>query len=262
MSNTKPVLAFFGATGGSTISAMVPALKAGYDCTALCRTPSKLTTMLRDRGVADSDIDTHLYITAGDVLNVDDVRSTLSLPDHRGGGVADIVISGIGINMKLSDIGGKTTLCEDAIRNILTALKQLQSAETQQQNKKPLLIALSTTGITSGKHTPRDLPVLMMPLYHLLSAPHEDKIRMEAAIAEHCASGDDDCVISGYILPRPSLLLDGQNKAGKKVRVGVEDRPAVGYGINRIDVGRWMFENLIEGDGKVMYRNQKPTLTL
>ena len=34
MANTKPLIAFYGATGGSTIAALVPALKAGYDCTA------------------------------------------------------------------------------------------------------------------------------------------------------------------------------------------------------------------------------------
>ena len=34
MANAKPLIAFYGATGGSTISALVPALKAGYDCTA------------------------------------------------------------------------------------------------------------------------------------------------------------------------------------------------------------------------------------
>lgn len=34
MANAKPLIAFYGATGGSTIAALVPALKAGYDCTA------------------------------------------------------------------------------------------------------------------------------------------------------------------------------------------------------------------------------------
>lgn len=34
MASTKPLVAFYGATGGFTIAALVPALKAGYDCTA------------------------------------------------------------------------------------------------------------------------------------------------------------------------------------------------------------------------------------
>lgn len=34
MASPKPIIAFYGATGGCTLGALVPALKAGYDCTA------------------------------------------------------------------------------------------------------------------------------------------------------------------------------------------------------------------------------------
>lgn len=37
-STTKPTIAFYGATGGSTLAALVPALNAGYSCTA-CSSP-------------------------------------------------------------------------------------------------------------------------------------------------------------------------------------------------------------------------------
>ena len=247
MSTTKPLLAFFGATGGSTLSAIVPALKAGYDCTALCRTPSKLATMLREKGVAASDIDTHLHMTAGNVLNTEDVKSNLSLNDRT----ADIIISGIGIT-SFSEFRQETTLCENAASNILAALKELKPA------KKPLLIVLSSTGITRGQ-TPRDLPIMMMPMYALLKNPHEDKIRMEKVIEEHYASRE--CAIRGFITVRPSLLMNGKAKGREKVRVGVEDKPAVGYAINRDDVGLWVFQYLVEGDGAEKYQNSKPSVT-
>lgn len=34
MTSTKPLLAFYGATGGCTLAAIAPALNEGYDCTA------------------------------------------------------------------------------------------------------------------------------------------------------------------------------------------------------------------------------------
>ena len=203
--------------------------------------------MLRQQGVAASNIETHLHITAGNVLNPNDVKSTLSINNRA----VDIIISGIGIST-IAELRQETSLCENAVSNILSALKELQPA------KKPLLIVISTTGITRAP-TPRDLPLLMIPLYALLTHPHQDKIRMEALIEKHYASSE--CAISGYILPRPSLLMDGTAKGGENVRVGVEERPAVGYTINRGDVGLWMFRNLFEGDGAEKYRNGKPSLT-
>ena len=249
MSATKPLLAFFGATGGSTLSAVVPALLADYDCTALCRVPPKLTTMLLEKGVPQSAIDAHLHITAGNVMQIPDVESTLTL----NGRVADIIVSGIGIT-SLAELCQPTTLCETAVRNIICVLTELRPV------RKPLLVALSSTGITRG-HTPRDLPLLMMPGYMLLKHPHADKIRMEKAVEEHMAGGREECAISGYVFVRPSLLTDGKGKGGKHVRVGVESQPAVGYTISRDDVGLWIFENLVEGDGAQTYKNRKPSIT-
>lgn len=34
MASTKPLIAFYGATGGCTLAALIPALIANYDCTA------------------------------------------------------------------------------------------------------------------------------------------------------------------------------------------------------------------------------------
>lgn len=47
MANTKPLIAFYGATGGSTVAALVPALKAGYDCTARTQPQSSATKQTR-----------------------------------------------------------------------------------------------------------------------------------------------------------------------------------------------------------------------
>lgn len=88
MVDSKPLMAFYGATGASTIPSLVPALKAGYDRTArkarsplatpsadsppVVRTLSKLTALLLEKGVPQSAIYAHLTISKGDVFNADD----------------------------------------------------------------------------------------------------------------------------------------------------------------------------------------------
>ena len=247
MSSTKPLLAFYGATGGSTLAALVPALKAGYDCTALIRTPSKLTTLL-EKNVPQSAIDAHLHITQGDVLSVDAVKGPLIF----NGRTADIIFCGVGVRVFMQR-SPEVTICTDAIMNIFTALRELKPSV------KPLFVALTSTGLTRPGE-PRDLPWLMMPLYHYaLANPHADKMRMEKAIEEEAARGKE-AVIKGFVMPRPSLLTDGKALGAEKVRVGDERKPAVGYTISRDDVGGWMFENLIEGAAE-RWVGKKVTLT-
>ena len=62
------------------------------------------------------------------------------------------------------------------------------------------------------------------------------------------------------VIVRPSLLTNGKARGGKKIRVGTEEKPAVGYTISREDVGLWVFENLLKGDGET-YVGQKVTIT-
>ena len=80
--------------------------------------------------------------------------------------------------------------------------------------------------------------------------PHHDKVAMEDSITTELAKRD--AVISGYVMPRPSLLTDGPATEGL-VRAGAETKPAIGYTISRQDVGKWVFENLVakEGEGWV-----------
>ena len=249
-SPSKPLLAFFGATGGSTLAALIPSLNASYTCLALIRSPQKLTSLLLSHGVSTSTISTYLHITTGNVLNVSDVAASLTL--H--GKCADIIFSGIGVFA----FGARQEIriCRDGVSNIISALGGMKLEEKEE---KPLLVALSTTGIARGQKK-RDLPLLMTPLYKWgLHAPHEDKIAMEDLIVEEAGKGEGS-VIRGFVIPRPSMLPDGTAKRLQSVRVGTEEEPAVGYTISRADVGAWLFERLIKGD-EGEWVGKKPTLT-
>lgn len=63
-----------------------------------------------------------------------------------------------------------------------------------------------------------------------------------------------------FVIVRPSLLTNGKAQGGGKIRVGTEGEPVVGYVISREDVGLWMFENLVQGDG-ARYVGQKVIIT-
>lgn len=75
---------------------------------------------------------------------------------------------------------------------------------------------------------------------------------MEKAILEHT---------DRFVIVRPSLLTNGKALGGTKIRVGTEERPAVGYTISREDVGRWVFENLVRGDQGPGYVGKKVIIT-
>ncbi|KAL8725319.1 MAG: hypothetical protein Q9166_007425 [cf. Caloplaca sp. 2 TL-2023] len=264
------VVAFFGATGGSTLACLTLALKAGYTCSALSRSSSKLQTLLLERQVSQSTIDTHLTIIQGDIRDVQSVSQTLSpqpkpklntLTTNRT--TVHLIISGIGrppifspnpLNPTFDD----PTVCQDAIRTILTALRTSPAS-----NPKPLLVALSTTGISSQA---RDVPILMTPLYHwLLAVPHKDKKEMESLLMDEAAKPAQERAIDNFIAVRPSLLTDAGRLGTEKVRVGEEIRgaanPAVGYTISREDVGGWMFDELLEGQGRDKYAGKLVSIT-
>ncbi len=199
--------------------------------------------MLLEKGVTQSEIDANLTITQGNVLNVEDCRNVLT----RNGRTVDIIISGVGTLPTFSQM----TICANAVKNILSALRTLRPT------KKPLFVAISSTGITTTG--PRDVPLLMAPLYYVMLAnPHKDKKNMEDAIIEHAESTES--AISGYVLIRPTLLTNGNAQGGQKVKVGTDAKPEIGYTIRRNDVGRWMFENLLQSDGS-KYSGQKLSFT-
>ncbi|KAL2182144.1 uncharacterized protein P884DRAFT_254387 [Thermothelomyces heterothallicus CBS 202.75] len=117
------------------------------------------------------------------------------------------------------------------------------------EGKKPRLVVVSTTGISEVE---RDVPLLMMPLYWaMLSAPHRDKRAMERLVLQEAGE------LADWTLVRGSLYTDGPATEGR-VRAGMEDpvrrvvevAVAPGYTISREDVGKWLFEECIEGGNK------------
>ncbi|GAB7359215.1 hypothetical protein MBLNU230_g5874t1 [Neophaeotheca triangularis] len=247
-----PRLAFFGATGGCAGSALAHALKNGHDCIALARTPSKLTTALKSKGIDTSN----LQIIQGDAKNVEDVKKALVFKDS----VVDIIISGVGstpqlrlswIPMGLAD----PTVCEDAMKVLLLALAQLS------RGQKPRLINLSTTGLGGPKAT-RDVPLGYGYLYHwLLHEPHEDKRKVQELLRAEMRKPESQQVLGVYTTVMSTLLVDGKGLGIGRVREGWEGEPAVGYSIRREDVGEWVFERLVREEVREVWRNAGATIT-
>lgn len=226
-------VAFFGASTGVGLSALKYTLRAGHQCIALCRTPSKLTDIL------PLDRNPNLKIVQGNAKDVVSVSRCLTKDD---GTIVDQVVSTIGgkpilTKMTIDD----PNVCREGMAALLEALADLRRGGA---TGRPLIVVCSTTGIS--KHG-RDYPLAMYPLYHwVLKVPHVDKKIMEDSLM---ASGED------FVVIRPSLLTDGESE--KSIRVGIEDPKAelesktVGYTISREDAGKWIAKNvLIDGGSK------------
>src|SRR4051812_49582645 len=85
-------IAFFGATGGCTITALSESLKAGHACAALVRTPAKLESLLTQHG--HSLPLPNLRIVQGDAASTP--SCLLTIRDPATGVPADTIIYGIG----------------------------------------------------------------------------------------------------------------------------------------------------------------------
>ncbi|KAL9640276.1 MAG: hypothetical protein Q9164_000372 [Protoblastenia rupestris] len=271
-------IAFFGATGGSTVACLAFALEAGYTCSALSRSSSKLHNLLLDRKIPESTINAHLTIIQGDVRDPQSVSQTLAPPTKiqnpnstTKNPIVDLIISGIGrppiftpnpLNPTFDD----PTICQDAIGTILAALRNnLQqqhqpSSSSPPLRKKPLLVALSTTGISAQA---RDVPLAMIPLYHwVLAVPHKDKKEMEALLVAEAAKPPHERVIEDFVIVRPSLLTDKARLGTGRVRVGEPKEPAVGYTISREDVGGWVFDEIVNNeDGREKFAGHMVSIT-
>jgi nucleoside-diphosphate-sugar epimerase len=230
MSTSNKTILFIGATGGCGLSALRRSLKAGHTCIALCRTPSKLSSQL------PKDMQTNLRIVQGNAHDVSAVSPCLVHPSDPSRTV-DMVITSIGGAFSLKTGLDDHHVCENGMKTLLEALSTVRKNGA---SGRPRIVALSSTGLTMH----RDLPILMIPLYKgLLGIPHKDKKAMEDLLAR----SDED-----YTLIRGSFYTDGDETDGK-VRVGMEDIPsgkiestAIGYTISREDVGKWIFENLVQ----------------
>lgn len=249
MSTATPskTLAFFGPTGGCANAALVLSLGSGHFCSALSRTPSKLTEMLASKGVTQAVMDSKLRIVQGDARDEAALRAVIApasltagiITDkayaHNSRNTASVIISGIGMDPFAKQ--WDTTICQDYSATLAKALASLDDAAAA-----PFVTAISTTGISNG---PRDVPLPLVPLYHVgLKAAHADKRIMEANLLEAKTAG----TARGVCLVRPTLLGGSKEKGIGAIRAGSENKPQMGYLISRLDVGRWIFEECVVGD--------------
>lgn len=211
----------------------------------MARSPSKLRDLLKHRGVEESTITDRLAIIPGDATNVDTVKKALIVRNRP----ANLIISGVGGKPSFANPLNPTldnpTICQDATRAILTAASAL---DVSSPSDKPVLAVTSTTGLNDHA---RDVPYLMMPLYlWALRVPHADKRIMEGLILEAMQKPPRKRPIQSYTILRPSVFTDGDVDTLENVKVGGEHNPAIGYTITRKQVGRWIFENLVQAQGR------------
>ncbi|KAL4978468.1 hypothetical protein BDW66DRAFT_164902 [Aspergillus desertorum] len=272
--NTTPTLSFFGATGGCTLVSrscapgriqlcrlyasfhfiwfdlMIHILTRGKK---VVRNPQKLTSLLTARGIPPSTLSTHLTLVEGSISDPSAIKAALFPSDLPP---PTMIISGVGGRPDFSNplkprfIGA--TVCQDTVRNILAVLREHTKPNTL-GGFKPVLVCISTTGVTKE----RDVPLPMVPLYTWgLKIPHADKKIMEGLVFDETSRPEHERVIMDYVLIRPSFLTDGVSRP-QKVRVvkgqgegqnmaGGLTNPFVGYTICREDVGKFMF-GLVEG---------------
>lgn len=246
-------IAFLGATGGCAGTCLIAALKEGYNCRALARTPSKLTTSLSTQGLSESLL-ANLEIIQGNAKDVESVKTLLSTPT----GIVDTIVFGVGAAPKLRLHIMPVTLddiqvCRTAMATLLSALSELKATT------KPRLLVISTTGITKG---PRDVPLLYVPLYHwFLHIPHVDKRVMEDLVCAQREKPTAERTVGEFVIARPTLLMDGEGVGMAKVRYGLESNPALGWTIDRKDVGNWLFEKGVKPADLGEIRDQAVSLT-
>ena len=144
------------------------------------------------------------------------------------------------------------SICTTATATIIRAVSELNPV------KKPLFATISTTGISKG---PRDVTLLFDFIYKWLAAvPHEDKRSMEELLDETGSAPSERKIFQDIVIVKASWLTDGPELGEQKIRVGTEDKPAIGYTISRNDVGGWIFRELLNGNwGK--YAGGKITIT-
>ncbi|KAL2352536.1 hypothetical protein BJ546DRAFT_213058 [Cryomyces antarcticus] len=272
-----PTVAFFGATGGCASTALILCLRAGLRATALVRTPTKLTSLMSAHGIPQEVLDSQLTIVEANVKDVDAVKRALTLD----GRIVDIVVSGLGGSPTLQwSLWEPVTLddptvCATAMATILAAIEALRGGKggADVKGDGPLVVAISTTGLSAKK---RDVPLLMVPLYHwFLAVPHRDKKEMEdllvASVGSKAGVGASDS-IRGFVVVRASLLVDGKARGTRSVRVGWESAgaeggeavgpgPAVGYTISREDVGQWIAEEVVLNEKRGAWVGKMMTLT-
>ena len=273
-SMTKPTVAFFGATGGCAGNTLALTLKAGYTAHALARTPAKLTNQMSGTySVPQASINSCLTVIEGSVFDANAVRDVLLI----NGKPADIIIFGIGAaptfqaSLRQPVTVDNPHVCATGMQAVVDAADELKCSMAGETGKetKPLVVAISTTGISRKKD---DVPIILGPLYHwVLATPHVDKRAMEDILASAAigSQGQSKKPFGGAVAIRPTLLADGEPKGVEKVNVGWEGigedstegtEPAKGYTIRRADVGAWIFSEIIEKNTRMQWSGRAVSL--
>jgi hypothetical protein len=226
----------------------------------VARTPAKLrNNLVEQHSIPASTLDSLLTIYGGDAKDVSAVSKTLISPVNRSA-LVDTIYTGIGSTpvLQASLMTPVTlvdpTICQAAMQVLFAAISSLQTlgVSATADGKKPLLIFISSTGITKKK---RDVPLPLVPLYYwTLKIPHDDKAKTEALALNDRGRHVRDCVIV-----RPTLLTDAVMGI-ESVRAGWEwgaldiegkeegPGPALGWSVGRRDVGEWVFRKcIVEG---------------
>lgn len=275
---TPQTILFIGSTGGCTNSCLTRALHDGHHCVALVRTPDKLISKLQtDQSLPESLLASNLTTVAGNAKSIPDLQAALlsrSAPDGTAL-LPETIVSGLGSTgalawqfcrplqiFKVDD----PTLCRNAATALVSALREIYTAQPALRVRRPRLVFVSTTGVTRG---PEDVPMSMRLLYHkILAEPHEDKKEMENVFRAEVEQGEGkgNGVFENVSCVRPTLLSGtGNTEEGKgvdMVKAGTEDRPELGFSITRGEVGGWMYENLVrEGKQRDRWVGQMCSLT-
>lgn len=250
---SQQTILFLGATGGVTNACLARTLKSGtHHAIAMVRTPDKLIKQLQEQqGLSTAEL-ANLTTLQGNALQLQSVKNALL----SSGTLPDIVVTGLGgapvftwnirhplVFFKLD----QPTICQDAARTLVSALREIYSENPALSNRKPDLVFVSTTGVTRG---PEDVPFGMRFLYHsILEEPHIDKRGMENVYRGEAELPGGDGVFASVTGIRPTLLAGSgvlsEGIGQKKIKAGIESKPATGFKIQRADVGTWMWENVV-----------------
>lgn len=227
-----------------------------YSQLAVARNPEKLRNFLTEKhSIQTSTIDSLLTIYAGNIKDPSAVSKALVSPLNSRV-LVDNIYFGVGgapkLRLALMPVAlDDPNICESGMASVFKAIDRLSESGVRatSDNRKPLIITISTTGITPKT---RDVPLLMAPLYYkLLHVPHEDKRKMESLLFN-----DNGKHVRSFVIIRPTLLVDNEPKGLDKVRAGwewgaqagEEPGPQLGYAIGRKDVGQWAFKKaIVEG---------------
>lgn len=72
---------------------------------------------------------------------------------------------------------------------------------------------------------------------------------MEAILRDVMSKSESERGIRGFVNVKPTLLSGGEGYGWEKIRYGQEMSPALGWFVARKDVGEWIFERVVRGEG-------------